>query len=101
MSTVASDSVSLNSPETTAESLGETNCTFVFGGNVKSVLNAFSLLFDVGHFTFKSFLQVSVVSNFFNTYSGLYCVRTDFVVVCSPTVLSTVIKGFVPMPFLK
>ena len=68
--------------------------------SIKSVLTAFSLSFDVGH-TFKSFLQVSVVSNLFNTYSGLYCVRTDFVVVCFPTALATVIKDSVPMHFFE
>ena len=99
MWTVASDSVSLNSSETTAESLEETSCAFVFGWNVKSVLIVFSLLFGVGHFTFKSFLRLSVVSNLLNTYSGLYCVWTDFVVVCFPTGLSTVVKGSAPMHF--
>ena len=42
-------------------------------------------------------MQVSVVSNLLNTYSGLYCVRADFVAVCFPTALSTVVKGFVQM----
>ena len=91
---VASDSLSLTSSVATAESLGEVNCTFVFGRNVKSVLTAYYLLFDVGHSTFKSFLQVSVVSNVFNTYSGgFYCIGTDF------AALSIVIKDAVPMHF--
>lgn len=33
-------------------------------------LTAFSFLFDVGHFIFKSFLKVSVVSNLLKIYRG-------------------------------
>ena len=39
----------LNSSETTAESLGETNCNFVFDWNAKSVLTALSVLIDLGY----------------------------------------------------
>ena len=49
--------------------------------------------------TFKSFLQVPVVPNLFYTYSDLYCVRTDFVVVCFPKLSLAVITGSVPMHF--
>ena len=75
--------------------MGETSCTFVFGWNLKST--TFSLLFDEGHFTFKSFLQVLVVSNVLIKCSGLYCVRTHIVVVCFPVAESTVIKGSATM----
>ena len=91
----------LNSYEATAVSLGETNCNFVFGWNVKSVLTAFSLLFDLSYFTFKSFLQVSVVCNLFNAYSGLYCVQTDFVFVCFLHVYQQLLHAPCQCTFLK
>ena len=66
---------------------------------IKSVLTAFSLLFDGNYSNFELFLRVSVVSNLLNMYSGSYCVRTEFVVVYFPTLLSIVIAGSVLMHF--
>ena len=53
---IVNSTVQFSITEFWTASSGETNCIFIFGWNVKSVLTIFSLFFDVGHFTFKLFL---------------------------------------------
>lgn len=72
---VASNLASLNLSKATAVSSGKTKCVFGFGWNVKSItVIVLALLFVVGHVTFKSLLQISVVSSLLkHTVDDLVC----------------------------